>query len=90
MYLNAIKNFPTPKNIADIRSWFCLVNQVAHYVQLRNILAPFKPFSSPKHKFRWSNELDKACSDSKTTITDAVRHGVEIFDPNRRTCSRPD
>ena len=25
-YLNAIKNFPTPKNITDVRSWFGLIN----------------------------------------------------------------
>ena len=27
-YLNAIRDFPVPKNITDIRSWFGLVNQV--------------------------------------------------------------
>ena len=89
-YLNAIQNFPTPKNITDVRSWFGLVNQVANYAQLRDILAPFKPFLSPKRKFQWSDELDRAFIDSKTAITDAIRHDVEIFDPNRRTCLRPD
>ena len=29
-YLQAIKNFPTPSNITDIRSWFGLVNQVSY------------------------------------------------------------
>ena len=32
-YLNAIQQFPTPKNIKDIRSWFGLLNQVANYVK---------------------------------------------------------
>ena len=27
-YLQAIQDFPTPRNITDIRSWFGLVNQV--------------------------------------------------------------
>ena len=27
-YLDAIRQFPTPKSITDIRSWFGLVNQV--------------------------------------------------------------
>ena len=27
--LSAIKSFPSPKNLTDARSWFCLVNQVA-------------------------------------------------------------
>ena len=89
-YLNAIKNFLTPKNITDIRSWFGLVNQVAHYAQLRDILAPFKPFLSPKRQLQRSDELDKAFSDFKTAIADAIRNSVEIFDSNRRPCLQPD
>ena len=89
-YLQAIQNFPTPANVSDIRSWFGLVNQVAHYAQLRNLLAPFKPFLSPKHKFEWSDELNEAFERSKHAIVDAIRQGVEIFDTCRRTCLRPD
>ena len=29
--LNAIRDFPTPKTITDMRSWFGLINQVSHY-----------------------------------------------------------
>ena len=29
-YLNTITNFPTPKNLTDIRSWFGLINQVSY------------------------------------------------------------
>ena len=52
-------------------------------------MAPFKPFLSPKRKFEWYNNLDKAFSRSKDDIIDAIGHGVEIFDPTRRTCLRP-
>ena len=55
-----------------------------------DILAPFRPFLSRKRRFQWSDELDRAFIDCKTAIADAIRHGVEIFDPNRRTCLRPD
>ena len=48
-YLDAIRHFPTPKNISDIRSWFGLVNQVSNYGQLRDIMKPFKQFLSPRH-----------------------------------------
>ena len=89
-YLNAIRDFPAPKNITDVRSWFGLVNQVASYAQLRDLVAPFKQFLSPKRKFEWSDELDRAFAASKLAIIDAIRHGVEIFDPTRRTCLRPD
>ena len=36
-YIDAIKFFPVPKSITDIRSWFSLVNKVANYAQLREM-----------------------------------------------------
>jgi hypothetical protein len=29
-YIEAIRNFPTPTNISEVRSWFGLINQVAY------------------------------------------------------------
>ena len=89
-YFSAIRDFPTPKSTTDIRSWFGLVNQVANYAQLRDIMAPFRPFLSEKHPFYWNIDLEEAFLASKEAIIDAIREGVEIFDPNRRTCLRPD
>jgi len=89
-YLDAIRDFPTPTCLTDIRSWFGLVNQVSNYAQLRDMMAPFKPFLSPKYKFEWTPELDTAFNQSKSAIVEAIRHGVEIFDPSLRTCLRPD
>ena len=43
-YLDAIRGFPTPKNVTDVRSRFGLVNQMANYAQLRDLIAPFKVF----------------------------------------------
>ena len=37
-YLDAIREYPTPKNITDIRSWFGLVNQVSFYAKLRELM----------------------------------------------------
>ena len=89
-YLDAIREFPSPTSTTDIRSWFGLVNQVANYAQLRDIMAPFKPFLSPRCQFSWSPELEAGFQASKATIVDAIRQGVEIFDMQRRTCLRPD
>ena len=58
-YLESISTFPTPKNISDVRSWFGLVNQVAHYAQLRDMVAPLKPLLSSKSQFYWTNDLDE-------------------------------
>ena len=89
-YLDAIRDFPMPKSTTNIRSWFGLVNQVANYAQLRDIMAPFNPFLSPKQQFSWTEELDKAFEISKQSIIEEIRHGVEIFDPTKQTCLRPD
>jgi len=89
-YLDAIRNFPTPKSTTDIRSWFGLVNQVANYAQLRQCMAPFKPFLSPRHPFSWNSELEESFIASKTAIVSAIKHGVAIFDPSKPTCLRPD
>ena len=89
-YLDAIRDFPTPTSTTDIRSWFGLVNQVGNYAQLRDTMAPFKPFLIPRHKFSWSAEMDNAFQASKEAIITAIREGVEIFDITRRTCLCPD
>ena len=56
-YIDAIRDFPTPKSITDIRSWFGLINQLANYAQLRDLMLPFRPFLSPKNPFIWNDEL---------------------------------
>ena len=89
-FINAIKDFPVPHNITDVRSWFGLINQVGHYNRLCDVMAPFKPLLSPKQKFVWTEELDQAFRQSKQIIVDAIIEGVTIFDLNRQTCLRPD
>ena len=89
-YIEAIKAFPTPTSTTDIRSWFGLINRVANYAKLREAMRLFKPFLSPKHKFFWSDVLDKAFQESKKHIIDSILEGVEIFDVSKPTCLRPD
>ena len=67
-YLDAIRDFPTPTSVTDIRSWFGLVNQVANYAQLRDLMAPFRPFRSPKCTFYWNDELESAFQQSKALL----------------------
>ena len=89
-YLDAIRMFPRPKNSTDIRSWFGLVNQLASYAQLRDLMGPFRPFLSPKVKFYWNDELERAFVSSKDLIIQAIRHGVQIFELDKPVCLRPD
>ena len=89
-FLKAIRDFPTPTRVTDIRSWFALVHQVAHYNQVTNIMAHFKPLLSPSTKFLWTDELETAFQQSKKEIVNAIINGVQFFDPKRRTCLQPD
>lgn len=89
-YLKAIDDFPRPRNITDVRSWFGLINQVAHYGQLIETMAPFKSLLSPKTAFKWSEDLESAFMNSKKAIIAAIKNGVEIFDPKRKTCLQTD
>ena len=89
-YLKAIEDFPRPRNISDIRSWFGLVNQVTHYGQLVEAMVPFKELLSPKTHFQWSDQLEESFRESKRAIISAVQDGVEIFDPARTTCLQTD
>ena len=89
-YFEAIKSFPTPRNVTDIKSWFGLVNQVSSYAQLRDTMAPFRKFLSPKTKFEWDSSLDIAFEKSKAAIIDSIKHGVQIFDVKKPTCLRTD
>ena len=89
-YLDAIRNFPTPTNITDIRSWFSLTKQAAHYDQLRDLVEPFRKFLSPRVPFEWNQNLNERFEKSKPAIIEAIKDGVKIFDLTLPTCLRPD
>ena len=46
-YLRAIRSFPTPQNITDIRSWFGLINQVAYAFSMTERMSPFRSLLKP-------------------------------------------
>ena len=88
--LEAIKNFPKPQNITDVRSWFGLINQVAYAFASAEHMLPFRNLLKPSTPFEWSEELDKLFEESKTTIINEIHRGVEIFDKEKPTCLATD
>ena len=87
---DAIKNFPTPSNITDMRSWYGLVNQVSYSFASAEIMLPFRQLLSPTIKFEWTAELDNAFNKSKGKIISEISKGVEIFNKNLPTCLATD
>jgi hypothetical protein len=47
--VQAIRNFPTPTNIIDVRSWFGQINQVAYSFIKTDHMTPFPHWARPHH-----------------------------------------
>lgn len=88
--LEAIKEFPTPKNITDVRSWFGLINQVSYAFASADRMLPFRDLLKPGKPFTWNDHLDELFNESKAIIVEEIREGVEIFDKSKPTCLATD
>ena len=86
-YTRAIEDFPTPKNLTDVRSWFGLVNQVSYTFSMTPAMQPFRSLLKPSEAFTWTEAHDQAFAASKESI---IQHGVTIFDKSRPTCLATD
>ena len=89
-FKDSILNFPTPKNITDVRSWFGCVNQVSYAFASAPIMAPFRHLLSSKVPFQWSDELQTAFEASKLEIVAQCEKGVRTFDPQLPTALATD
>ena len=89
-YVKAISDFPTPKNLTDVRSWFGLVNQVSYAFSMTDAMAPFRELLKPTQQFEWTASHDAAFRESKLVIAQEIKHGVEIFDKSKPTCLATD
>ena len=67
-YISAIQDFPTPKSVTDIRSWFGLVNQVAYTFSMATTMAPFRELLKPRKTFYWDDTLENIFRLSKQKI----------------------
>ena len=89
-YIESIKNFPTPTNISEVRSWFGLVNQVAYSFVKTTHMAPFRHLLSESKPFEWNSNMESAFQQSKQRIAELIIEGVASFDMNLVTCLSPD
>ena len=89
-YSQAILDFPTPKNITDMRSWFGLVNQVSYAFSMTDKMHPFRQLLKPGTPFKWDASLECAFQESKSVIVSEIEKGVRIFDKSRSTCLATD
>ena len=67
-YFDAIRDFPTPTSITDVRSWFGLINQVSFAFAATDRMLSFRALLKPGTPFKWNNELDQIFQESKNFI----------------------
>ena len=89
-FFEAIEDFPTPRNIHDMRSWFGLINQVSYAFPSAEVLQPFRHLLRPNTPFVWTKQLDETFQLSKQIIVDQIAEGITIFDKNKPTCLATD
>ena len=89
-YWEAIKNFPQPRSVTDIRSWFGLINQVSFTFSMADKMLPFRKLLKPNTKFTWTEELNQAFNVSKSEIIKEINKGVQIYDKRKPTCLSTD
>jgi hypothetical protein len=88
-YIEAIRNFPTPTNISEVRSWFGLINQVAYSFVKTEHMAPFCHLLSQSLPFVWVETMETAFSMSKERIIELIVEGVASFNADLVTCLSP-
>lgn len=67
-FSKAITDFPTPRNITDVRSWFGLINQMSYSFSMAAAILPFRALLKPGSQFEWTEELQTALDKSKGYI----------------------
>jgi hypothetical protein len=68
----AILDFPTPRNITDVRSWFGLVNQVFYAFSMAEKMLPFRQLLKPETPFCWDEHLNRLFEESKAAIISEI------------------
>ena len=83
--LEAVREFPRPRDISGVRSFFGLVEQVSFAFSKTEVMALFRHLLSLKQKFLWSQELQDAFKRGKQEVLEQVRGGIQSLDLNRTT-----
>ena len=89
-FIKAIRDFPTPRDITGIRSWFGLVEQCSYAFSKTEVMTPFRHLLKPKSIFEWTRELQETFDKSKQEIINKIIDGIKTYDPSLVTCLAPD
>ena len=80
--VSAIRDFPTPANITDLRSFMGLVNQLADFTpDIAATARPLRPLMSPKRAFIWTADHDESFRQVKAALLSPPV--LAPFDPSK-------
>jgi len=81
--IEAVRDWPTPKNVKDVQSFIGLANYYRRFVRdFGKIAAPLTNLTKGTTKFEWTEECQQAFDKIKDTITSDVV--LTTFDPERQ------
>ena len=82
--IRAISDFPTPKNVKDIRSFLGLANQLAEFVfELASASNPLRKLLKKNVPFTWTEEEEKSFAKVKEILTSTPV--LNLFDVKKET-----
>ena len=80
--VSAIRDFPRPANLTDLRSFMGLVNQLAEFTpDIASTAQPLRPLMSPKRAFTWTADHDEAFRRVKNALVSPPV--LASFEPDR-------
>ena len=89
-FLSAIKEFPVPKDITGVRSWFGLVEQCTYAFSKTSHMEAFRHLLKPDTPFLWTEQLQEAFERGKAETIQKTERGIETFDRKKVTCLKTD
>ena len=89
-FIQSVLDFPTPRNITDVRSFFGAVGQISFAFAAAPDMLPFRHLLSSKVPFSWSPDLEIAFQTAKHEIVRQCERGVRSFDPTKPTALATD
>ena len=81
----AVRDFPTPVNKTDMRSFMALVQQISYTTAVAPQLLPFGELLKDTNTWDWTEEMDKMFREVRTILADRVEEGIRLFDPAKPT-----
>ena len=81
----AIRDFPTPINKTDMRSFMALAQQVSYATAVAPRLLPFRELLKDKVPWFWDKRMDEVFTHTKHLLADKVEEGIKSYDPARVT-----